>query len=48
MRCSALPCTPNYPQNVVTTEWVVSETLLDLEPSDAAVFMLEVRLVAIS
>lgn len=46
MRCSALPCTPNYPQNVVATEWVVSETVLDLEPTDAAVFTLEVRLVA--
>lgn len=46
MRCSALPCTPNYPQNIVATEWVVSEMVLDLEPTDAAVYTLEVRLVA--
>ncbi|MEV6218590.1 hypothetical protein [Nocardia sp. NPDC051833] len=44
-RCAALPCTPNHPHHVVSTEQVVSETVLDLEPSDAAVLTFEVRLV---
>lgn len=47
IRCSDLPCTTNYPQNVVATEFVVTETVLELESTDAAVFLFDVRLVKI-